>query len=109
MLIRSNRVNTLNRVSFFVTIFIERNHDFPLDDITVLSEQIAGELEQEYGLTWSWQENKLLINHASARGFLYSEEGKITIELKLGFAASLFSASIENHISERLDQLLLPN
>ncbi len=93
-----------------MTIFIERNHDFPLDDITVLSEQIAGELEQEYGLTWSWQENRLLINHASARGgFLYSEEGKITIELKLGFAASLFSASIENHISERLDQLLLPN
>ncbi len=52
-----------------MTIFIERNHDFPLDDITVLSEQIAGELEQEYGLTWSWQENRLLINHASARGF----------------------------------------
>ncbi|ELR63545.1 hypothetical protein C942_03561 [Photobacterium marinum] len=81
-----------------------------MDKITTLSEQIAGELEQEYGLTWAWQENKLMINHASAKGFLQSDEGKITIELRLlGFAASLFAPTIESHISERLDQLLLPN
>lgn len=92
-----------------MTILIERKHDFPLDDIAELSEQIAGELEQEYGLTWSWQDNKLLINHASAKGFLHSQEGKITIELRLGFAASLFAPAIESHITERLDQLLLPN
>lgn len=92
-----------------MTIFIERNHDFPLDDIAELSEKIADELEQEYGLTWAWQENKLMINHAAARGFLHSEEGKITIELRLGFAASLFAPTIESHISERLDQLLLSN
>ncbi|WP_299018608.1 polyhydroxyalkanoic acid system family protein [uncultured Photobacterium sp.] len=93
-----------------MTILIERNHDFPMDKIAVLSEQIAGELEQEYGLTWAWQENRLMINHTSAKGCLHSEEGKITIELRLlGFAASLFSASIETHISERLDQLLLPH
>ncbi|UTV29091.1 polyhydroxyalkanoic acid system family protein [Photobacterium atrarenae] len=90
-----------------MTIFIERNHDMPIDEITALSEQIAEELEQEYGLSWSWQGNRLMIRHASARGFLLSEEGKVTIELKLGFAASLFSTSIESHISERLDRMLL--
>ncbi|UXI02671.1 polyhydroxyalkanoic acid system family protein [Photobacterium sp. TY1-4] len=90
-----------------MTILIERNHDMPMADITALSEQIAGELAQEYGLNWTWQGNRLMIRHASARGFLLSEEGKVTIELKLGFAASLFSSSIESHISERLDKLLL--
>ncbi|MGF1683490.1 polyhydroxyalkanoic acid system family protein [Photobacterium minamisatsumaniensis] len=91
-----------------MTILIERHHDKPHDDITNLSQKIADELEQEYGLTWTWQENKLHINHASARGFLHAQEGKITIELQLvGFAASFFAGSIESHISERLDKLLL--
>ncbi|WP_036823607.1 polyhydroxyalkanoic acid system family protein [Photobacterium sanctipauli] len=90
-----------------MTIFIERRHDKDHDDITNLTEKIAGELEQEYGLTWSWKDNKMHINHASASGFLHAQEGKITIELQLGFAASLFANSIETHISERLDKLLL--
>lgn len=92
-----------------LTIFIERKHDFQLDDIVEMSETIAEELAQEYGINWSWQEDKLVINHVSARGFLYSQEGKIIIQLKLGFAASLFASSIESHITERLDQLLIPH
>ncbi|PSW06214.1 hypothetical protein C9I89_06820 [Photobacterium lipolyticum] len=92
-----------------VTIFIEREHDFHLDDIVEMSETIAEELAQEYGINWSWQEGKLVIHHASARGFLHSQEGKIVIQLKLGFAASFFASTIENHITERLDQLLISN
>lgn len=92
-----------------MTILIERHHDRDHDDITALSEIIAGELEQEYGLTWLWQDNKLHINHSSAKGYLHAEDGKITIELQLvGFAASLFATSIENTISQRLDKMLIP-
>ncbi|KLV07244.1 hypothetical protein ABT56_06840 [Photobacterium aquae] len=90
-----------------MTIYIERHHDKDQQDITSLTEKIAGELEQEFGLSWVWQENRLHINHASAKGYLHAEEGKITIQLQLGFAASLFAGAIEQNISERLDQLLL--
>ncbi|KMV30862.1 hypothetical protein AB733_09740 [Photobacterium swingsii] len=89
-----------------VTIFIERKHDHQFDHIAALSESIAEELAQEYGIRWGWNNEKLEIRHSSARGFMLAEDGKITIELRLGFAASLFSSSIEQNIVQRLDQLL---
>lgn len=88
-----------------MTILIERRHDRTPEDITSISEQIAGELAREYGLRWIWQEDKLHIQHSSAKGYLHAEEGKITISLQLGFAASFFSDAIESHINERLDRV----
>ncbi|WEM40857.1 polyhydroxyalkanoic acid system family protein [Photobacterium sp. DA100] len=91
-----------------MTILIERHHDRAHDDITMLSEKIAGQLEQEYGLTWSWQDDKMHIKHSAAKGFLHAEEGKITIQLQLmGFAAAFFATTIESHITEQLDKHLL--
>jgi len=106
MLKRRNRVFALKNGKK-VTILIEREHDLHVDDVAVMSEQIADELANKYGIEWSWQDDRLIIDHMSARGFLHSQHGKITIQLKLGFAASLFASSIENSISKRLDQLLI--
>ncbi|WP_232321893.1 polyhydroxyalkanoic acid system family protein [Photobacterium jeanii] len=89
-----------------MTIYIQREHDHQFDHIAALSESIAEELAEEYGIRWGWKDEKLEIRHSSARGFMLAEEGMITIELRLGFAASLFSSSIEASILERLDQLL---
>ncbi|MGR5069354.1 polyhydroxyalkanoic acid system family protein [Vibrio alfacsensis] len=89
-----------------MVIFIERNHELSHIQARNVAEQVANELEQEFGLLWHWDEEHLHFQHHSARGWLLATSGKLSLNIRLGFAASLFAYSIEQHISLRLDELL---
>ncbi|MCG9778504.1 polyhydroxyalkanoic acid system family protein [Photobacterium damselae] len=90
-----------------MTILIEREHGFSHEHITQVSELIAQQLVDEYGVLWQWQDNRLMIKHSSANGYLESMDGKLTIKLSLGFTASFFSNAIESEICQQLDKLLV--
>ncbi len=89
-----------------MTIFIERDHGLSQNQARNVAEQVASELEQEFGLRWHWDEEHLRFHHHSARGWLLPASGKLSMNIRLGFAASLFAHSIEQHIALRLDELL---
>lgn len=89
-----------------MVIFIERNHGLSYRQVRTVAEQVANELEKEFGLCWHWDEEHLHFKHRSARGWLLPASDKLSLNIRLGFAASLFACSIEQHISLRLDELL---
>ncbi|WP_375749614.1 polyhydroxyalkanoic acid system family protein [Vibrio sp. HN007] len=89
-----------------MVIFIERDHELSHNRARDVAEQVANELELEYGLRWHWDEEHLHFKHHSAHGWLLATSGKMSMNIRLGFAASLFAHSIEQHITLRLDELL---
>lgn len=89
-----------------MAIFIERDHGLSHSQARNVAEQVANELEQEFGLRWHWDEEHLRFQHHSARGWLLPTSGKLSLNIRLGLAASLFARSIEQNIALRLDELL---
>ncbi len=89
-----------------MVILIERNHELSHSQARDVAEQVANELEQEFGLRWHWDDEHLLFQHSSARGWLLPNCGKLSLNIRLGFAASLFACTIEQQITLRLDELL---
>lgn len=87
-------------------ISIRREHDLGLERARALSEQVAEQLGQEYGLCWQWQGEQLLFEHASVRGHLLASEQQIRIELRLSLALLPVAALIRTHVSRQLDQYI---
>lgn len=87
-------------------ISIKRRHDVGLLRARQLSEKMARELQQRYGLRWRWEGDRLKFSNASARGFLDVDDVLVKLELRLGLTLMAFAPVMEQSIRKELDEVI---
>lgn len=90
-----------------LSIKVLRRHNLTPERMKVISEQIADELKQEFGIRWDWEGSRLVIHHTGASGYLHATEDSLKISLQLGFSLCALKPIIEAAIIERVDEILI--
>ena len=87
-------------------INIRRRHALTATAARQLAEQMAGELEQRFGLAFGWDGDALRFRRDGVQGALTVGDGEIAIHARLGFLLSLARGEIEHQIEASLDRAL---
>lgn len=85
---------------------IRRSHRLGIAEARNRAEKIAGYLEHQYALRWSWQGDHLHVQGNGVTGQLMVEEEAIELNVRLGFALKLMEGPIRSAIEQAIDKEL---
>jgi putative polyhydroxyalkanoate system protein len=87
-------------------ISIRRSHRLAHAAARERVSHVADRLAERFGARCRWEGELLRIEHDSVAGHIALDPGEVVVEAKLGFALSLFRATIEVEITRILDREL---
>lgn len=68
------------------------------------AEQMAVQLQQEYGLDYEWESDHVLrFERAGLNGTMTLEPKQVTVEIKLGLLMRPFASVLKQHINDYFD------
>lgn len=86
------------------TIHITRPHQLPHEAARKVAENVATDLQAEYGLQYAWEDDVLRFHTFGVRGDLHVGEGEIILEAHLGPWLVPFREKLESEINRHFDQ-----
>jgi putative polyhydroxyalkanoate system protein len=87
-------------------IHIERSHRLSREQAKSQIESIAGELQNEIGISYRWDDDRLLLKRQGASGTVQIQDDRIVLDIRLGILLSPLKGTIERVVNERLDEHL---
>ena len=84
-----------------------RKHALPVAQAKKIAQKAADDLAEEYDLESEWQGDTLSFARSGVNGAMDVTTSEIKLEVNLGFLLKPFKTKFEQHISHRLDELLL--
>ena len=87
-------------------ISIRRHHDLGLAKAKRLAQTLARRLQNEFGGTYTWQDNTLHFRRTGASGSATVTKDSVQIRVELGLLLSPLRARIEREIRAGLDSHL---
>lgn len=85
-------------------IAIRRTHSKTKEEARRLADQVAQEMQREFGMVCHWQEDILRFSRPGVSGSLSVSESYILFEAKLGILLSAIQPRIEAEINGFLDK-----
>lgn len=87
-----------------MSIHIRRAHNKPLGEARQLAEQVAQEMQSEFGMHWEWAGDVLNFHRAGVSGSLAVSSSDVVVSAKLGFLLSAIQPKVESEINRFLDE-----
>lgn len=85
-------------------INISRKHGKTLKAARKAAEHLAGELQQDLDMNYSWDGNVLNFQRTGVKGQLTLDKREVAISIKLGFLFMAFKPAIEQEIHKFFDE-----
>lgn len=86
---------------------ISRQHALGRDEAKARVERMAGELEQRFGLSSEWNDNRLNIRGSGVQGHLLVSDNSVDLDIDLGFSLKLMESSIRTAVKQQMDKHLV--
>lgn len=86
---------------------ISRQHALGRDEAKARVERMAGELEQRFGLSSEWSDNRLNIRGSGVQGHLLVSDNSVDLDIDLGFSLKLMESSIRTAVKQQMDKHLV--
>ena len=74
------------------------------EEVRVAAEELANEMQSQYGLSYRWQGDTATFNRSGLDGRLSIDNDCISVSIKLGFLASAFEKPIKQAVTNYLDK-----
>lgn len=87
------------------SIRVQRQLNMTQEQALAAAEQMADKLEREYGVNFSWQGGSARINGPGVKGNCEVADGRVDIQLSLGFLVAPFAGKVEAEINRYFDKL----
>ncbi|MBC3300282.1 polyhydroxyalkanoic acid system family protein [Pseudomonas sp. SWRI18] len=87
-------------------ITVERAHNLGKEAARAKAEQLAGKLQERYGLEPSWSGDTLNLRRSGVKGTVVVAEDSLRIDVELGLLMSAMSGTIKSEIEKALDKAL---
>ena len=84
-----------------------RRHALSVAQARKIAQKAADDLAEEYELESEWEGDTLNFARSGVNGAMDVTSSEIKLEVNLGFLLKPFKNKFEQHISHRLDELLL--
>jgi putative polyhydroxyalkanoate system protein len=84
-----------------------RKHALSVAQAKKIAQKAADDLAEEYDLESEWDGDTLSFARSGVNGAMDVTSNEIRLEVNLGFLLKPFKTKFEQHISHRLDELLL--
>ena len=84
-----------------------RKHALSVAQARKIAQKAADDLAEEYDLESDWDGDTLNFARSGVNGAMDVTSSEIKLEVNLGFLLKPFKTKFEQHISHRLDELLL--
>ena len=84
-----------------------RKHALTVGQAKKIAQKAADDLAEEYDLESEWDGDTLNFARSGVNGAMDVTSNEIKLEVNLGFLLKPFKTKFEQHISHRLDELLL--
>lgn len=88
-------------------IKLVRKHTLSIAQAKKIAQKAADDLAEEYDLESEWDGDTLNFSRSGVNGSMDVTPAEIRLDVSLGFLLKPFKAKFEQHISHRLDELLL--
>jgi len=73
-------------------------------DVREAAEELAREMKNQYGLSYSWSGDTARFRSSGVEGVLEVEDDRISVKVKLGILASAFERPLRRAVNEYLDE-----
>ncbi|MEO8847904.1 MAG: polyhydroxyalkanoic acid system family protein [Casimicrobiaceae bacterium] len=87
------------------TIRIDRNHALTHAKARAAASKLAKDLEQRFALKCTWDGDDVRFERSGVDGRMHVGNGRITLDVTLGFLLSAMKPVIEREIHSQLDKL----
>lgn len=87
-------------------ITVERAHNLGKEAARAKAEQLAGKLQERYGLEPSWSGDTLNLRRSGVKGSVLVADDSLRIDVELGLLMSAMSGTIKAEIEKALDKAL---
>jgi putative polyhydroxyalkanoate system protein len=84
-------------------IAMKRQHSRGLDAAREQAEKIAQDLSSQFGVTYHWDDSKLRVKGAGAKGHMIVTADTLDLKLELSFVLRPFKRRIEQEMINYLD------
>ncbi len=86
------------------TISVGRPHTLSRQEVRAAAEELARELQSQYGLRCRWQGDTATFSRSGVEGTLSIDEHTINLKIKLGLLASAFEQPLRQAVNNYLDE-----
>ncbi len=83
---------------------VSRSYTMSKEEVRVAAEDLAREIQTQYGLSCRWQGDTATMRGSGVDGILRIEEDVVSVKVSLGFLASAFEEPLRRAINDYLDQ-----
>ena len=90
-----------------MAIRIVRDHSLGLAEAKLRVDRIRVDVETKFGLSSSWEDNKLTFSGSGVQGKIDVNEDGLVVDVRLGFAMIMLEPAIKSHISSAIDEHLV--
>ena len=88
---------------------IDIPHAMTVEEASAKLNGAQDKLQQEYGLTCTWQDGDTMrVHRAGLDGIVQVESERLTVRVKLNFLMGAFSGKIQEGIKDKLTRLMQP-
>jgi putative polyhydroxyalkanoate system protein len=85
---------------------VSRTYTMPREEVRSHAEDLAGQLESQYGITARWQGDTVTMRGNGVDGRLEIDDETVRVNVSLGLMARMFESPIRRVINEYLDRYI---
>lgn len=83
---------------------VSRSYTLPRDEVREIAEELAHNIETQYGVRARWQGDKVSMRGNGVDGTLTIEDDVVRVQVTLGLMASMFERPLRRIVTEYLDE-----
>ncbi len=83
---------------------ISRSYTMSKDEVRVAAEELAREMQKQYGVRHRWNGDTAKFRGSGVDGTLSIDDDVISLKISLGFLAAAFEQPLRRAVNEYLDQ-----
>jgi putative polyhydroxyalkanoate system protein len=86
-------------------ITLVENHTLSPDDARAVAQKVADQMAADYEMTYAWEGEVLAFRRSGFSGTLALGEGRVQLDLDLGFMLKGFKTKIEQQVGANMRKL----
>ncbi len=86
-------------------ITLVENHSLSMEEARAVAQQVADQMAADYEMTYAWEGEALAFKRSGFSGTLALSEGRVQLDINLGFMLKGFKSKIEQQVGANMRKL----
>ncbi len=86
-------------------ITLVENHALSMNDARAVAQKVADQMAADYEMTYAWEGDTLAFKRSGFSGTLALTEGRVQLDINLGFMLKGFKSKIEQQVGANMHKL----